>query len=241
MGRRDELAGLLEEALRWIGDSGDPSLALTPGVDALAAELVRTLDGAQGSDTAARHALGWLKWYQFQALPEGRRKEAALEEALEQLTPAAITMGLWELPAPLLPALADRAAPSLISVLEYAVAGSDPTLLSYVVDHWAHLVNATAQGHPERPHRLAVLCGAFWIRFSRTGDPRDLEESLATGRHAVRIASERRHLVMALSNLAAALKGRYDLTHAEADLDEAVTVGGGASRPARASRNRARC
>ncbi|KOG06805.1 CHAT domain-containing protein [Streptomyces viridochromogenes] len=239
MGRRDELARLLEQALRWIRDSGDPALALTPGVNALAAELMRTLDGAESegsendgsesdragsTDTEARHALGWLKWYQFQALPQGRQKEAALEEALEQLTPAAITMGLWELPAPLLPALADRAEPSLITVLEYAAAGSDTTLLSYVVDHWVHLVNATPEGHPQRPHRLAVVCGAFWIRFSRTGDRRDLEDALATGRRAVETASERRHLVMALSNLSAALKGRYDRTRAEPHLDEAVTV-----------------
>ncbi|AZQ35794.1 CHAT domain-containing protein [Streptomyces cyaneochromogenes] len=234
MRRRDELVGRLAEALRWIGNSGDPSLALTPGLDAMAAEIKRDLDesGTTGTgtgesgitDTEARHALGWLKWYQFQALPQGLRKQAVLEEALEQLTPAAITMGLWELPEPLLSALADRAAPRLLDLLEYASAGSDTTLLSYVVDHWVHLVNATPEGHPERPHRLAIVCGAFWMRFSRTGDPRDLDGALATGRRAVEIASERRHLVMALSNLGAALKGRYDRTRAEPDLHEAVTV-----------------
>ncbi|MFH8569156.1 CHAT domain-containing protein [Streptomyces sp. NPDC017993] len=235
MRRRDELVDLLDEFLQRVRNSRDPSQALMPGINALAAELERSLDASASADTRsldasgttdtpARHALGWLKWYQFQALPEGPQQRAVLEEALEHLTPAAITMGLWELPEPLLPALADRAAPSLITVLEYAAAGSDTTLLSYVVDHWIHLVNATPERHPERPHRLAIICGAFWMRFSRTGDPRDLDDALATGRRAVEIASRRRDLVMGLSNLGAALKSRYEHTRAEADLDEAVTV-----------------
>lgn len=106
MGRRSQLLELLEEVLQQINQSGDPSLALGAGVRALAADLAANLDEAESWDLPARFMLGWLKWYQFEALPEGPNRAAA-DEALEMLTPAAITIGMWELPEPLLPALAD--------------------------------------------------------------------------------------------------------------------------------------
>ncbi|WP_405866522.1 CHAT domain-containing protein [Streptomyces sp. NBC_00005] len=223
MRRRDELLALSGELLQRIRNSGDPSLALAPQVTALADDLAASLDESETWDLPARHVLGWVKWYQSEALPAGQRR-TLVDEALEWLTPTALWMGVWELPRPLLPELADRVAPTLTGALDHAVTGSDTGLLSDVIVHWIHLVNATPEGHPDRARRLAVLCGGLCTRFLRIGEPRDLDSALATGRRAVQIASGRLDLAMSLSNLSVALKIGYERTGADADLDEAVTV-----------------
>ncbi|MFL4908300.1 CHAT domain-containing protein [Streptomyces sp. MMS24-I2-30] len=221
--RRDECLASLSDVLRRISDSGDPSLALRPAVDALAAELTGLVDESEQWDLDARYLLGWLKWYQFEALPQGQGRAAAVA-ALDLLTPGAITIGVREFPGPLLPALADRVVARSAALLQHAAAGPDVSLLSDVVDHWIHLVNATPHGHPDRPQRLTILCGGLHTRFARTGNPQDLKDALATGRRAVQIASGHRDLGMCLSNLSAVLKARYEHLHVPADLDEAVAV-----------------
>ncbi|MFB7497219.1 CHAT domain-containing protein [Streptomyces sp. NPDC056161] len=221
--RRDECLASLSDVLRRISDSGDPSLALLPAVDALVAELTGLVDESEQWDLDARYLLGWLKWYQFEALPQGQGRAAAVA-ALDLLTPGAITIGVREFPGPLLPALADRVVARSAALLQHAAAGPDVSLLCDVVDHWIHLVNATPQGHPDRPQRLTILCGGLHTRFVRTGNPQDLKDALTTGRRAVQIASGHRDLGMCLSNLSAVLKARYELLHVPADLDEAVAV-----------------
>ncbi|MDQ0989626.1 CHAT domain-containing protein [Streptomyces sp. V3I7] len=222
MRRRDELLTLLGEILRRISDKGDPTLASQAPVQSLAAELTATIDESEQWDLDARHALGWLTWYQYEA-SRGHDRRAA-KAALDLLTPGAITIGMREFPAPLLPALVDRVAPRSAALLQHAAAGSDVGLLCNLVDHWIHLVNATPKDNPDRPRRLTVLCGALQTRFARTGNERDLNDAVTAGRWAVESGADHPDLGMYLSNLGAALKAVHEHTHDAADLDEAVRV-----------------
>jgi tetratricopeptide (TPR) repeat protein len=220
---RDELLGLLGEFVQRIRATGDPSPAWSPGVIAMADSLAESLDEEERLDISARHVLGWLKWYQAEAVPYGRR-QALVDEALDLLAAASIAIGLVDFPEPLLPALADQAALRLPAMLNHAVLGPDTRLLSDLVDQWIQVVNATPQGHPERAQRLAIACGALVSRSQRTDAPADLDQALAAGRGAVQLGADDQALGMYLSNLVAALKLRYERTHDAADLDEAIAV-----------------
>jgi tetratricopeptide (TPR) repeat protein len=221
--RRNGLIELLGEFVRRIEESGDPSLAAAPGVQALAADLSRCLDEEHSPDIPARHLLGWLRWYQAAALPSDQR-QPMVDAAMDVLSPAAIAIGLLEFPEPLLPALADQAAPRLTALLQHAAASADSRLLTDAVVSWTHLVNATPEGHPHRAERMSILCGGLLTRYQRTHDPADLDSGLAAGRSAVERGAGDPGLGMFLSNLGAALKLRYERTRDAADLDEAIVV-----------------
>ncbi|MGW3247394.1 CHAT domain-containing protein [Streptomyces sp. NPDC001070] len=220
---RDELLGLLGEFVQRIRATGDPSPAWSPGVIAMADSLAGTLDAEERPDIPARHVLGWLKWYQAEAVPDGRR-QALVDEAFDLLAAASIAIGWVEFPEPLLPALADQAALRLPAMLHHAALGPDTRLLSDLVDQWIHVVNATAEGHPKRAQRLAIACGALVSRSQRTDAAADLDQALAAGRRAVQLGADEENLGMYLSNLVAALKLRYERTRDAADLDEAIAV-----------------
>ncbi|MGW3954629.1 CHAT domain-containing protein [Streptomyces sp. NPDC004752] len=220
---RDELLGLLGEFVQRIRATGDPSPAWSPGVIAMADSLARSLDEEEHPDIPARHVLGWLKWYQAEAAPHGRR-QALVDEALDLLAAASIAIGWVDFPELLLPTVADEAALRLPAMLNHAMLGPDTRLLSDLVDQWIHVVNATPQGHPERAQRLAIVCGVLATRSQRTDALADLDQALAAGRGAVQLGADDQDLGMYLSNLGAALKLRYERTHDAADLDEAIAV-----------------
>ncbi|MFJ4849658.1 CHAT domain-containing protein [Streptomyces sp. NPDC088733] len=220
---RDELLGLLEEFVLRIRATGDPSPAWSPGVIAMADSLAESLDEEERLDIPARHLLGWLKWYQAEAVPSGQR-QALVDEAWDLLSAASIAFGLVDFPEPLLPALADQASLRLPAMLNHAMLGPDTQLLSDLVDQWIHVVNATPRGHPHRARRLAITCGALVSRSQRTDAPADLDQALAVGAAAVQLGADEKDLSMYLSNLGAALKLRYERTHDAADLDEAIAV-----------------
>lgn len=221
---RDELLSLLDEAVQRIRATGDPSLAWSPGVIAMAESLVESLDEEEHPDIRARHLLGWLKWYQAEAAPSDRRS-ALVDEAFDLLAdPALGGIGLVEFPEPLLPALVDQAAPRLLAMLQYAMAGTDTRLLSDLVDQWIHVVNATPPGHPDLAQRLAIACEGFVSRFQRIGDAADLDDAVPAGRRAVELGTDDSDLGMYLWNLGMALKLRYEHARDSVDLDEVIVV-----------------
>ena len=224
MARRDDLIELLSEFLSRIRQTGDPSQALAPSVVAVAADLARSLDQANAGDIEARYVLGWLRWHQAEALPDAQR-QAAIDNALDLLSPAATLIGQLEFPEPLLPALGDLAMPYLTAMIEQAVAGQDTALLSEAIVRCGYVVEAAPAAQPEFARRLSVLGVALLTRFQRTGDPEDIDNALAAVRRAAQLAADDRNIDMYLSNLCAILKTRYEHTRDAGDLDEAISIG----------------
>ncbi|HVV11952.1 CHAT domain-containing tetratricopeptide repeat protein [Amycolatopsis sp.] len=220
MGRREDLIELLGEFLRRIRDSADPSQAFAPSVLAVAADLA----SENPPDAEAWYLLGWLRWHQAEAL-SGAERQTAAEEALGLFTVAAALIGHLEFPAPLLPALADRAVPELAAALQQARLSGDTELFARALASLDHALAATPEGHPDLPQRLSVFGAALLTRFQQAGAQQDLEVALSVLRQAVRLGSEDRGLDTYLLNLCAALKLRYEQTHDSADLDEAVAAG----------------
>ena len=80
-----------------------------------ARELARTLaDDADSLPTLC--LLGWLHWYRYRALPEGRDRQD-LQTAVTMCTSCFIK-GMEDLPLPLLPFLADGAIPAATELPE---------------------------------------------------------------------------------------------------------------------------
>jgi tetratricopeptide (TPR) repeat protein len=242
MRNREQLLDLLGEFMVRIRDSGDLSLAWEPSVTAVAADLAGRLDEtathaceiadlAGGQDETAtyvyevnaRYLLGWLRWYQAGSLPDGQR-QVAINDALELMAPATVGISLLKFPPPLLPALADRAAPYLAELLRQAMASPDASLLADAAGEWTNLVNATPEGHPDLARRLSLLCGTLTTRYERAGDVADLDNAVDAGRRAITLGVSDCDWGMYLSNLSGALMRSYERTRDAADLDEAVAV-----------------
>ncbi|THV26460.1 CHAT domain-containing protein [Glycomyces paridis] len=223
MRSRDELNALLDQALTWISDSRDPSLAWAPGITALAEHLKASLVETRAPDVQARLRLGWLAWHQAASAPRDDIRDEKIAEALELLTDCAVAaLGVFEFPAPLLPALADRAAPRILDMINYAVAEADTRLFTDLVEQWRYLVSVTPEAHPELARRLAWTCGMLVARHQMTAAPADLDDAIDIGRLAVELGASDSDLGIHLSNLSAAHKTRYDLHREAADLDSAI-------------------
>ncbi|MFD3558190.1 CHAT domain-containing protein [Streptomyces sp. NPDC058686] len=236
MGRRDELLLSLSELVQRIGDTGDAAMAWSPQAIAVAQDLTEELDEAEGWDIPVRQALGWLKWYQACA-SLGEERQRAVDEALQVFAPAAMVIGMVPFPEPLLPALADEAATRLPAMLEYALSSPDDDQFAALVDTSIHIANATPGGHPQRAHRLAVVCHALISRSARNGQFMQLDQALAAARQGVvhsRPDDPDRAAMMSV--FAAVLFNGFNLNGAVADLDEAIeaareAVSSGMGRP----------
>ncbi|MGZ2357212.1 CHAT domain-containing protein [Streptomyces sp. 372A] len=225
MARRDELLLILGEFVQWIGETGDTAMAWSPQMTAVAQDLAAELDEAEGWDIPARQALGWLKWYQACAA-SGEERQRAADEALRVLVPAAMVIGMVPFPEPLLPALADEAATRLPAMIEYALSSPDDDQFVALVDTAVHIANATPSGHPQRAHRLAVVCHALLSRSARNGRFVRLGQALAAARQGVahsRPDDPERAAMMGL--FTAVLFEGFLRTGAVADLDEAIEAG----------------
>lgn len=121
---REQLVAAVRARLERIAVAHDPALALEPeGLDEARrlAEGLREDDG----DIEARLMLGWLYWYQFLVLPQGKDRDT-LRQATRALTPCFIA-GDERLPEPLLPLLADHAASRAVALLQQAMFSHDLT------------------------------------------------------------------------------------------------------------------
>ncbi|GII88854.1 CHAT domain-containing protein [Sphaerisporangium siamense] len=176
-------------------------------------------DGA--IDLEVAHLLGWLHWCRYWASPE----DSHLEAAVGMLTPSFV-YGIDAVPEPLLPALADKAAPIATEMLQQVLDSADNAPLSNVVELWQRIVRHTPTGHPGRTTMLSNLAIALQVRFERTGVPDDLEQAIEAGREAVQ-ATPTGHPGRAamLSNLATVLRLQFERIGVPGDLEEAIEAG----------------
>ncbi|WP_186319180.1 CHAT domain-containing protein [Streptomyces sp. SAJ15] len=127
------------------------------------------------------------------------------------------------LPQPLLPLLAEAAAPHALELLQQALVSTDPALFSSGVDLWQRIVQAAPTTDLRRSWYLSNLGLALQLRFGRTGHGADLDAAITTGRDAVQAApADHPNRAIPLSSLGDALRDRFGRTGDQADLDEAI-------------------
>ncbi|NGO48156.1 CHAT domain-containing tetratricopeptide repeat protein [Streptomyces ureilyticus] len=218
--RKELLAAVV--GLQRIRATGGLPPALEPQALEATRRLAALLRDSSG-DLPGWYALGWLCWFRYLALAEGG-DGADHDEAVAAFTPCFLA-GVDGLPVPLLPRLAEAAAPRAEGMLQQALVSTDPGLLSSVVDLWQRIVRATPADHPSRAGGLGNLGGALSRRFERTGDQADLDEAITAVRGAVQATpADHRNHAGGLYNLGIALKHRFERTGDQADVDEAITA-----------------
>ncbi|MGW6742892.1 CHAT domain-containing protein [Streptomyces sp. NPDC055025] len=218
----EQLTAVWARLLR-IADTGDPSPALEPQALTEARQLTELLDTntIEFSDITAWYALGWLHFHRYTALPDGQGS-TDLGSAVKAFTPCFLT-GTGALPEPLLPILADTAAPYAELLFQQARDSADPDLLTAAVDLCRRIAQAAPADHPHRGLMVSNLGLALRDRFRRTGDLSDLDQAIVIGQEAARAAPTdypRRALI--LSNLGLALRDRFRRTGDLPDLDQAI-------------------
>ncbi|MER6162403.1 CHAT domain-containing tetratricopeptide repeat protein [Streptomyces sp. NPDC001868] len=130
------------------------------------------------------------------------------------------------LPTPLLPRLADAAAPLAFDMARQVQGSDDPRLLSAAVELWQRIVSATPAKHSERPRALSNLGGVLGIRFERNGALADLDAAVDLYQQAVVSASADHPDRAGMQfNLASALRARSAHTGAVTDLEVAIAAG----------------
>jgi hypothetical protein len=107
MNERRELLAAVRARLQRVAAGPDLSPALEPEAIAETRELAGVLAGDEG-DLEVRHLLGWLSWYRLQAGADDENRPDL--PVVTGLFLPCFLAGAGELPAPLLPVLADQAA-----------------------------------------------------------------------------------------------------------------------------------
>ncbi|MFD7003807.1 CHAT domain-containing protein [Streptomyces mirabilis] len=215
---RDERLAAVRARLQRINESRDLSPVLQPEALREARELAENHGAA---DLEARFTLGWFHWYRYHALPDGE-DQAALTAAVEAFTQC-FAAGIAGLPEPLLPLLADAAAPMATHMFQSALVSPDTDRLSVATDLWQRIVQATPADHPDRARRLSNLGTALETRFGRTGMLGDLDAAIDHLRNAVAITPADHHdRPTMLSNLGTALETRFGRVGMLGDLDAAI-------------------
>nr|BFE57425.1 CHAT domain-containing protein [Dactylosporangium thailandense] len=218
----DELRSWLERA----AGSEEPDVVLDP---AALAVLRRAALGVDPDDLDTALLIGLGHWLRYLHLPEGE-DEADLDRAAHWL-------GL------VFPWAPDQVPPSMHEGLARTVppAGTDPDAWSAeaarlltsrsgrtpaLLDRAIRLLReAAARGSgPQRAVYLVNLCSAQQNRFRATGDVSAVDEAVAAGSEAVRVAAAE-VLPAAEGNLGAALRLRYETLGRDADLAAAVEHG----------------
>ncbi|WP_194819768.1 CHAT domain-containing protein [Nocardia sp. XZ_19_385] len=221
-----QIAALQVAIEGWLqrAESGDREAVLHPEAARQAQELFALIHDDDGADVGGLWLLGWLHWYRYLALPEGRNGPD-LHAAVEMLT-ACFLAGAEPLPAPLLPILAEQASPIVVGLLQHALNSTDVDAVSAAVQGFRRILVATPAGHPARAGHLANLGGALQTRAERTGALEDLDEAVQVGRDAVAaIPADHPDRGGYLSNLGNFLQARFRRTGMQKDLDEAVRIG----------------
>ncbi|SOE47231.1 CHAT domain-containing protein [Streptomyces sp. OV198] len=212
--------------LRRIAELGDPAPALEPQAVIEARQLSEHLHSADGSNNLmACYALGWLLYHRTTALPE-QEGLGELVTAVHVFTPCFLD-GATGLPQPLLPMLVEAVEPHALEVLKQELASREPRRLTFAVDLWQRIVDATPAEDPQRPGRLSNLGLALRLRYLHTRESaEDLDRSATAGREALRSAppdhSERGVYAVGLQST---LLARFERTADAADLDESAEVG----------------
>ena len=130
---------------------------------------------------------GWLHWWLYQLLPRDQ-EEDHLRVALTLFTFCFIHGAPdGQLPEPLLPVLADRAASAVTPMLQQAIASPDVATLDAIVALWRRILDHTPADHSFRARRLVNLATLLDARFERTDTTADLDAAIATLHEAVQI------------------------------------------------------
>ncbi|WP_351233327.1 CHAT domain-containing tetratricopeptide repeat protein [Streptomyces sp. NPDC002133] len=193
------------------------------GADALIQAQRLAQYAEEDGDLETRCLLGWLHWYRYQALPEGEDQHD-LGAAIDQFTHCFIA-DVEHLPEPLLPVLAERAAPIAIAITNQVLDSADESTITAIVELHERILDATAEVHPDRCVRLSYLAMALLIRFDRAGAAGDLEAAIKAGRSAVdSTPADHPGYSPIRNNLGRALQTKYRESNASEDLDSAIEV-----------------
>ncbi|WP_447035812.1 tetratricopeptide repeat protein [Streptomyces sp. DSM 118878] len=220
MAEREDLLAALRARLQHAQDGQDVSSLLEPATLAEAERLTELLDD---QDVEARYFLGWLHWYRYRALPEGRDQED-LDTAVAMSTFCFVhDISDEVLPEPLLPYLADGAASTAVAMLQRILGPAEPADITVTIRLWQHILTHTPAGHPDRAGRLNNLGLALQTRFERSGAVADLDAAVDVAHQAVD-TTPAGHPDRAgrLSNLGGTLQTRFERSGAVADLDAAI-------------------
>ena len=220
MGVRGKRLAAVAARLERVADTQDLSPVLEPGTLEEARQLLQVAgDGADGLQ--ARNMLGWLYWYRYRARSE-REDGQDLDAAIRMFTPCFIHSG-DDLPPPLLPALADQAAPAASNLLSKALGSTDLALISATADLWQRMVSAIPADDEDRPGYLSNLGAAQLARFGLTGALADVDAAIGAWQAALAATPDGHpDRPRYLSSLGNALQARFGRTGALADVDAAI-------------------
>ncbi|GAA1013205.1 hypothetical protein Aple_016920 [Acrocarpospora pleiomorpha] len=228
MSERDDLLDAVRGQLQQVSATGDPTPLLTAAAVAHAKRLTALLIGQEkltGADMVAWHVLGWWHWYRYQALPEGQNRDD-LVAAVTRFG-ACFLAGITDetLPEPLLPFLADQAAPAALAMLGTVMHSTDGELLDQVIRLWQRITALTPPDHPDHARSLGNLAIALRARFENTGVQDDLDRAIAIQEYAVKFTPpDHSDHAGFLNGLGISLQMRFENTGVQDDLDRAVTA-----------------
>ncbi|MEJ8639827.1 CHAT domain-containing protein [Streptomyces sp. MS2.AVA.5] len=214
------LASVRDRLTRAI-DTGDASAVAGPEARAEAEQLARFLT-EDPDDHQVRHALGWLHYTRYLALP-------AHKEELESAVAAFVTLlllgiGTNTLPTPLLPDLTDLASIYSHELTQQALSSDDPALLTASIQGARSVADATPADDPQRAGRLTTLVGALHARYTRTGHDNDLDAAVEAARALAEAPppADPLNQAIALNTLGVVLCGQFARSGGKADLDDGI-------------------
>jgi hypothetical protein len=142
------------------------SAVLSRGVRKDARRLARYLRRSGREDLQASLVLGRVYYRRAEASSSGRNR--AMRAAVRAFVPCFIA-GL-ELPAPMIPRVADAVGDLAVDLLEQAANSARPELMEDAAELWQRILDATPANYPDRTMRLSNLGVALKTWFERGGD-----------------------------------------------------------------------
>ncbi|MEV4509213.1 CHAT domain-containing protein [Dactylosporangium sp. NPDC049525] len=190
--------------------------AMTGAVEALDAAVRAGTVAVSIADVAVRAAAAGNLGNAFRARYEARGSDDDLTAAVEYGRKA-ITLGAPDDPR----MAAYRSSLGTALQTRYDRHGDAADLDASIV-LGADAVELTPRDDPARCGRLSNLGNALRLRYLRTGSVDDLERSIRVGTEAVSSDPAAADLAIYRSNLASALRDRFDATGDQRDLDAAI-------------------
>jgi tetratricopeptide (TPR) repeat protein len=231
----DELLARVRDRLDAFQRTRDASVVLSDSAAREAAELWQATFGQHGSGPVdVLHALAYLAWYRYAALPAGPdelelRRAAGLFGVLEashpDLVPTEMKVMLHRRdtnPGDDPMTLLTRAN----ELLSQAQGNRNPLELDWAIDLLRRVLDDAPPRGSLRDSALNSLSVALTTRYDAAGDLADQDEAIAIGREMIAIADgDSESLAMYHSNLSVALRNRFHRSGDTDDLDGAVRAG----------------